>query len=124
MTDRKKYELITVDELAAPQRFICHHHINLNPSVSLMNIASDTSLIITTYNTPPFLELVLKNRHGPAHHAREVNIADDGRRRDSTAHDATADIPRAPLHSWIPEKASERQSRNVAAPRPQAHTSS
>ena len=43
-----------------------------------MNIASDTSLIITTYNNPPFLELVLKTVMVQHILPGEVIIADDG----------------------------------------------
>lgn len=83
-----------------------------------MNIASDTSLIITTYNNPPFLELVLKTVMVQHILPGEVIIADDGSTDETRQlidrYRKTFPVPL--IHSWIPDEGFRAaKSRNVAA---------
>lgn len=71
-----------------------------------MNIASDVSLIITTYNNPAFLELVLKTVLAQRTLPGEVVIADDGSteptRRLIDRYRRLFPVPL--VHSWIPDE--------------------
>ncbi|MBM6992291.1 MAG: glycosyltransferase family 2 protein [Prevotella sp.] len=82
-----------------------------------MNIAQDVSLVITTYNNPPFLELVLKSVLRQHALPREVIIADDGS-NDETRQlidRYRKEFPVRLLHSWIPDEGFRvAKSRNVA----------
>jgi glycosyltransferase involved in cell wall biosynthesis len=80
-------------------------------------IAEDTSLVVTTYNKPLFLEIVLKCILLQKMYPCEVIIADDGS-TDKTREliDRYREIFPVPLvHSWIPDEGFRvAMSRNVA----------
>lgn len=71
----------------------------------MIDIAPLISLIITTYNNPPFLELVLKSVLRQSVYPKEVVIADDGSGVETKKlierYQRIFPIPL--LHSWIPD---------------------
>lgn len=80
-------------------------------------VADDTTLIITTYNKPVFLELVLKSVMRQRVLPCEVIVADDGSKEDTKAlierYQALFPVPL--VHSWIPDEGFRlSMSRNVA----------
>ena len=81
------------------------------------NIANDTSLIITTYNRPVFLEMVFKSVLRQQTMPSEVIVADDGstaETRELIEHYQTL-FPVPLIHSWIPDEGFRlSMSRNVA----------
>ena len=82
-----------------------------------MRVADDTTLIITTYNKPVFLELVLKSVMRQRVLPCEVIVADDGSKEDTKAlierYQALFPVPL--VHSWIPDEGFRlSMSRNVA----------
>ena len=82
-----------------------------------MNIAQDTSLIITTYNNPAFLELVLKAVLEQHTMPSEIIIADDGSGEETRTliNRYRTQCPVPLLHSWIPDEGFRvAKSRNVA----------
>ncbi len=93
---------------------MCFFHLKNSSTIS---IARDITLVISTYNNPLFLELVLKTVASQRTFPLEVIIADDG----STAEtreliDSYREIIPVPLiHSWIPDQGYRlAKSRNVA----------
>jgi len=84
---------------------------------SKTSVSNSISLIITTYNNPSFLELVLKTVIRQHTLPREIIIADDGSTNE-TRHliDSYRNIIPIPLiHSWIPDKGFRvAKARNVA----------
>lgn len=87
------------------------------PSGNNIAIADNISLIITTYNSPQFLRLVLKSVMKQRVFPHEVIIADDGS-TDETREliDSYRSLMPVPLiHSWIPNKGFRvAKARNVA----------
>lgn len=80
-------------------------------------IAEDVSLIVTTYNRPVFLELVLKSIIRQSLLPAEVVVADDGSGEETRKLIARyAKIFPVPLiHSWIPDEGFRlSKSRNIA----------
>lgn len=82
-----------------------------------VKIANEISLVITTYNSPVFLELVLKSVLRQTVFPLEVIIADDGSgeetRRLIDRYQAIMPVPL--VHSWIPDEGFRlAKSRNVA----------
>ncbi|MCM1108387.1 MAG: glycosyltransferase family 2 protein [Clostridium sp.] len=73
---------------------------------SCVSIARQVSLVITTYNSPVFLELVLKSVLHQRVFPLEVIIADDGSTGDTRRLiDRYRDLLPVPLiHSWIPDE--------------------
>ena len=72
----------------------------------MVNVAPSISLIITTYNNPPFLEIVLKSVLRQSVYPKEVVIADDGSgpgtRKLIERYQQEFPIPL--IHSWIPDQ--------------------
>ena len=82
-----------------------------------MKIANDTSLIVTTYNKPDFLEIVLKSILLQKVFPCEVIVADDGSTNETRELiDRYREMFPVPLiHSWIPDEGFRlAMSRNVA----------
>ena len=81
------------------------------------NSANDTTLIITTYNKPVFLEMVLKSVLRQRTMPAEVIVADDGstvETRELIEHYQSI-FPVPLIHSWIPDEGFRlSMSRNVA----------
>lgn len=80
-------------------------------------IAPDISLIVTTYNRPVFLELVLKSIMDQKILPCEVIIADDGSGAETKKliDLYKANFPVPLIHSWIPDEGFRlAKSRNVA----------
>ncbi len=82
-----------------------------------MNVTSQVSLIITTYNNPAFLELVLKSINRQTVYPKEIIIADDGSTQETAnlikQYQSIFQIPL--IHSWIPDKGFRvAKSRNMA----------
>ena len=80
-------------------------------------IAGDTTLVITTYNKPVFLEMVLKSVLEQVVLPCEVIIADDGSKSETRElierYQAVFPVPL--IHSWIPDEGFRlSMSRNVA----------
>lgn len=83
----------------------------------MTKIASEISLVITTYNSPVFLEIVLKSVLRQHVFPREVIIADDGSGEETRSLiERYKEIMPVPLvHSWIPDEGFRvAKSRNVA----------
>lgn len=83
----------------------------------MKKIAEDVSLIVTTYNRPLFLELVLKSILSQKVLPREVIIADDGSGKETKnlIDLYAANFPVPLIHSWIPDEGFRlAKSRNVA----------
>ena len=83
----------------------------------MIKIAPEISLVITTYNSPAFLELVLKSVLRQHVFPLEVIIADDGSGEETRQLiDRYRKIMPVPLiHSWIPDEGFRlSKSRNVA----------
>lgn len=83
----------------------------------MMQQANDTSLIITTYNHPVFLEMVFKSILGQQTMPGEVIVADDGSTAETRElierYQALFSVPL--IHSWIPDEGFRlSMSRNVA----------
>lgn len=79
-------------------------------------IANDTSLIVTTYNNPAFLKIVLKSIMRQKMLPAEVVIADDGSTEETrdliTRYQKIFPVPL--VHSWIPDEGFRvAMSRNV-----------
>ncbi|MBQ6751402.1 MAG: glycosyltransferase family 2 protein [Bacteroidaceae bacterium] len=82
-----------------------------------MIVADDTTLVITTYNNPPFLELVLKGVLRQQVMPCEVIIADDGSTSETKEliERYKKCFPVPLIHSWIPDEGFRAaKSRNVA----------
>lgn len=82
-----------------------------------LRVADDTTLIITTYNKPVFLELVLKSVMQQRVLPCEVIVADDGSKGETRMlierYQALFPVPL--VHSWIPDEGFRlSKSRNVA----------
>ena len=94
--------------------------MTLSESFMRSKIASDTSLIVTTYNNPPFLELVLKSLLRQKVMPVEIIVADDGS-TDPTRQLIDRYRPLFPvplIHSWIPDEGFRAaKSRNMAIAR-------
>ena len=71
----------------------------------MIDVAPLISLIITTYNNPPFLELVLKSVLRQSVYPKEVVIADDGSGPETKKlierYQRIFPVPL--IHSWIPD---------------------
>lgn len=71
----------------------------------MINVASSISLIVTTYNNPPFLEIVLKSVLRQRVYPKEVVIADDGSGEETKRlierYQQMFPVPL--VHSWIPD---------------------
>ena len=83
----------------------------------MLNVSDDTTLIITTYNKPVFLELVLKSVLRQRVLPGEVIVADDGSKDETRMlierYQALFPVPL--IHSWIPDEGFRlSMSRNVA----------
>lgn len=78
----------------------------MNPTPCPPPVDQRVSLVITTYNNPPFLELVLKSVCQQRTWPGEVIIADDGSTDDTRRLiDRYREVFPVPLiHSWIPDK--------------------
>jgi len=86
----------------------------------MKQIADEISLIITTYNTPVFLEIVLKSVMKQQVFPLEVIVADDGSgtptRELIERYQKVFPVPL--IHSWIPDEGFRvSKARNVAAAR-------
>ncbi|MDE5739744.1 MAG: glycosyltransferase family 2 protein [Bacteroidaceae bacterium] len=82
-----------------------------------LHVADDTTLIITTYNKPVFLELVLKSVMRQRVLPCEVIVADDGSKDETRMliERYQAQFPVPLVHSWIPDEGFRlSKSRNVA----------
>ena len=89
----------------------------MNRMKNNLRMADDTSLIITTYNKPVFLELVLKSVLRQKVMPCEVIVADDGSTEETKAlierYQGVFPVPL--VHSWIPDEGFRlSMSRNVA----------
>ena len=71
----------------------------------MINVASSISLIVTTYNNPPFLEIVLKSVLRQKVYPKEVVIADDGSGEETKRliERYRQMFPVPLVHSWIPD---------------------
>ena len=72
----------------------------------MINAVPSVSLVITTYNNPPFLEIVLKSVLRQNAYPKEVVIADDGSRAETRIlierYQRIFPVPL--IHSWIPDQ--------------------
>lgn len=83
----------------------------------MIKIASEISLVITTYNNPAFLELVLKSVLRQRVFPLEVIIADDGSGEETRQliERYRGIMPVPLIHSWIPDEGFRvAKSRNLA----------
>ena len=71
----------------------------------MINVASSISLIVTTYNNSPFLEIVLKSVLRQKVYPKEVVIADDGSGEETKRliERYRQMFPVPLVHSWIPD---------------------
>ena len=82
-----------------------------------MKISEQVSLIITTYNNPDFLGLVLDSINKQTIYPKEVIIADDGSTQETAQliERYQKSFPIPVIHSWIPDEGFRvAKSRNMA----------
>ena len=85
-----------------------------------MKISEQVSLIITTYNNPDFLGLVLDSINKQTIYPKEVIIADDGSTQETAQliERYQKSFPIPVIHSWIPDEGFRvAKSRNMAIAR-------